>query len=368
MHAWLIAALVVAWVLVAVLVGLLYVLVAQHGKVLIHLRELEQEYIAHLREGDDGPAGGDEPPPGLPVGVEAPPFELPDLAGAERRLEDYRGSEIVVAFFSPYCGYCRQMSPRLGKLSKTGRRVVLITQGEVADNTALADEDSWRCDVVRDDDWRVYRDYAVIGTPSGYLVDADGRIASQLAIGADAVLGLLEAEPAGFPVAVGASGNGHEPGFERSAAAGMPLRDTSDSRLVRDGLKAGTIAPNFVLPGLDGETHSLVDYHGKQVLLVFSAPDCGPCDELAPALVELAERRPAGLEIVMVSRGGVDENRRKANENGYPFRVLLQRRWEISKEYGMFATPIGYLIGADGVIERDVAVGRDAILSLAEPV
>jgi peroxiredoxin len=363
MHAWLIAALVVAWLLVAVLVGLLYLLVVQHGKVLIHLRELEQEYIAHLRKDDEGPAEGDESLPGLSVGVEAPPFALPDLAGDERRLEDYRGSEIVVAFFSPHCGYCRQMSPRLGKLNHKGRRVVLVTQGEVADNAALAEEDSWRCDVVRDDEWKVFREYAVVGTPAGYLVDAEGRIGSRLAIGADAVLALLKAEPAVAPAALEGSGNGHA----NDAAIGR-LRDTSESRLVRDGLKAGTMAPNFVLPGLDGGTHSLVDYHGKRLLLVFSTPDCAPCDALAPELVALHERRLDGLEIVMITRGGVDENRRKADSHSYPFPVLLQRSWEISKEYGMFATPIGYLIGADGVIERDVAVGRDAILSLVQPV
>jgi peroxiredoxin len=364
MHAWLIAALVAAWVLVAVLVGLLYVLVVQHGKVLIHLRELEREYIEHLRASEEGPAAEEQPPPGLAVGVEAPAFELPDLDGVEHTLEDYRGSAIVVAFFSPHCGYCRQMSPRLGKLSRKGRRVLLVTQGEVGDNQPLAEQDSWRCDVVRDDDWRVFREYAVIGTPSGYLVDAEGRIASQLAVGADAVLDLLKAEPASAAVAVPASGNGHEPGL---AATGMRLRDTNESRLVRDGLKAGTIAPNFVLPGLDGSMHSLSDYHGKQVLLVFSAPDCGPCDALAPELVQLHERRPDELEIVMISRGDVEENRRKAEAFRYPFPVALQRSWEVSKEYGMFATPIGYLIGSDGVIERDVAVGKDAILALVDP-
>lgn len=215
-----IAALVVAWVLVAVLAGLLYVLVLQHGKVLIHLRELESDYIEHLRGGEEGSGAREEPSPGLPVGVEAPAFALPDLAGAEHRLEDYAGEEIVLAFFSPHCGYCRQMSPRLGKLAEKGRRVVLISQGEVADNAALAEEDSWRCDVIRDDDWRVFRDYAVIGTPSGYLVDAEGRIASQLAVGADAVLELLKAKPERVPVAVAASGNGHEPAQAGPAATG----------------------------------------------------------------------------------------------------------------------------------------------------
>jgi hypothetical protein len=46
--------------------------------------------------------------------------------------------------------------------------------------------------------------------------------------------------------------------------------------------------------------------------------------------------------------------------------IVLQRRWEISKWYGMFATPIAYLIGKDGTLAQDVAVGGEAILRLAE--
>jgi hypothetical protein len=45
--------------------------------------------------------------------------------------------------------------------------------------------------------------------------------------------------------------------------------------------------------------------------------------------------------------------------------VVLQQRWEISRDYGMFATPIAYLIDEQGVIAANVAVGTDAILVLA---
>jgi hypothetical protein len=45
--------------------------------------------------------------------------------------------------------------------------------------------------------------------------------------------------------------------------------------------------------------------------------------------------------------------------------VLLQdRKWKVSKEYGTLATPVAFLIGEDGVIARDPAVGRDPILAL----
>jgi hypothetical protein len=44
---------------------------------------------------------------------------------------------------------------------------------------------------------------------------------------------------------------------------------------------------------------------------------------------------------------------------------VLQDKWKLSKEYGIFATPVAFLIAENGVIARDVAVGKEAILALA---
>jgi len=143
-------------------------------------------------------------------------------------------------------------------------------------------------------------------------------------------------------------------------------RDVSQSRLPRDGLAVGTIAPAFALEDLQGKSRSLLDYRGKRVLLVFSDVTCGPCEQLAPELVKLYEQRPDDFEIVMISRGEIEENKRKAKAFGYSFPVLLQNGWEVSKDYAMFATPIGYLIDADGIIVKDVAMGNEAILALAD--
>jgi peroxiredoxin len=102
------------------------------------------------------------------------------------------------------------------------------------------------------------------------------------------------------------------------------------------------------------------------VLLVFSDPHCGPCEELLPHLARLhREHRDNGLAVVMVGRGKVEENRHKAEAHGLEFPVVLQKKWEISREYGIFATPVAFLIGEDGVIARDVAQGTDQILALA---
>jgi len=44
--------------------------------------------------------------------------------------------------------------------------------------------------------------------------------------------------------------------------------------------------------------------------------------------------------------------------------LLQDRKWKVSKEYEILATPVAFLIGEDGAITRDAAVGRDAILAL----
>jgi len=143
-------------------------------------------------------------------------------------------------------------------------------------------------------------------------------------------------------------------------------RSLGRSRIKRDGLKAGTSAPSFCLPRLDGRGDlSLEELRGRRVLLVFSDPQCEPCNQLAPRLEELHREIPE-VAILMISRRDVAENRSKVKEHSLTFPVVLQVHWEISRSYGMFATPIAYLIDEAGVIVQDAAVGVEPILRLME--
>ena len=380
MHAWLIAALVVSWVLVGALAFALFVLIKQHGELIMYQHDLDHrlemssffEGKRAEREGSS-PAGAEEN--GLPVGTPAPEFALEDLEGTEKSLESYRGKPFVVAFFSDTCGYCLRMAPEIGR-TKGDRPLVLISHGDKEKHLELAAENKWKTDVLIEPEYDVMMAYQVLGTPSGYLVDGEGRIASTMAVGADAVMGLLDARPLEPEVSEGegdGSGNGHVHGMELAAGNGseavatgtaLKTRDVEESNIVRDGLPAGTEAPNFVLPDLDGNAHALVDYRGKRVLLVFSDVTCGPCEAMSPDLVKLAEKKGDKLQVLMISRGDEDANRQKAQAFGYPFPVLRQKNWEISKLYGMFATPIAFLIDENGVIEKDVAAGPEPILNL----
>jgi peroxiredoxin len=142
-------------------------------------------------------------------------------------------------------------------------------------------------------------------------------------------------------------------------------RSLAESRIERDGIKPGTLAPEFSLPSALQGTISLEDYRGRPVLLVFSDPQCGPCEELAPSLVRLAAEH-SGLQVLMVSRGDVEANRAKAL--AFPFPVALQDGWQLSREYGIFATPVAFLIDEAGFVTRPVAIGFQPILALAATV
>jgi peroxiredoxin len=121
------------------------------------------------------------------------------------------------------------------------------------------------------------------------------------------------------------------------------------------------------LPRLDGGELSLADLRGGPVLLVFSDPNCGPCDELAPGLQQIHLQRP-DLQVLMVSRRHAEATLAKAEKLGLDFPIVMQKQWEISKEYAKFATPIAYLIDEQGILLSDVAVGVGPILALVDVV
>ena len=140
-------------------------------------------------------------------------------------------------------------------------------------------------------------------------------------------------------------------------------RSLAESQINRSGLSDGTPAPNFNLPSLDGKNVSLRQFLGRRVLLVFSDPSCGPCNSLSPRLERLSRRTP-DIQIVMVSRGDIAVNMAKAAQHDLTFPVVLQRRWEVSRHFEMFATPIAYYIDQQGIIRGNIAVGPEQILRL----
>ena len=131
------------------------------------------------------------------------------------------------------------------------------------------------------------------------------------------------------------------------------------------GLPVGTAAPTLRLQGLYGETLTLeaLRARGKPVMLLFTDPNCGPCNALLPEIGRWQQEHAEKLTISLISRGTAEENHTKSSEHGLTD-VLLQEDWEISEAYKVEGTPSAVLVRSDGTIGSPVAAGPEAIQSL----
>jgi peroxiredoxin len=401
------------FILVSLWIGF-YQVFKQQGRILLRLEQLELNSPtaqARLEK-----SGEQAEPAGLPLQSDFPAFSFPDLTGRAVALEDFRSRRVLLVNWDFECGFCDSIAPQLARLEagfeKHKVQLLLLAHGEAPANREGAAEHGLKCPILLMKGREDAGPFQHEGTPVAYLLDEEGRVAAPVARGADRVLALALELAGPQPEASGAAGSAPQrsglPGGPPLAETSQPHRLSLPRFLVKheiglgdlikrltsalgikpcvgcerraallnrwlvfsgiggSGLKAGTPAPVFHLPDLQGRMVSLQEYRGRRVLLLFSDPQCGPCDELAPHLVRLhREGVNNGLSVVVVGRGSAEENRRKAEQHGMQFPVLVQdKKWKVSKEYEILATPAAFLIGEDGVIARDPAVGRDPILAL----
>jgi peroxiredoxin len=128
------------------------------------------------------------------VGEEAPEVKLPDLEGHTVELADFRGEQTLVLFWNTGCGFCQQMLPDLKEWESQAPegvpRLLVVSAG--------SEEANWEMGltspVLVDQNFATGRAFGASGTPSAVLVDAEGKVASGVAVGAPAVLELVGAD------------------------------------------------------------------------------------------------------------------------------------------------------------------------------
>jgi thiol-disulfide isomerase/thioredoxin len=100
------------------------------------------------------------------------------------------GSETLVLFWNPGCGFCQQMLPDLKEGEENppegAPKLLVVSAGTQESNKAMSLSSS----VMLDQGFEAGRAFGARGTPSAILVDAKGKIASEVAVGAPGVLKL----------------------------------------------------------------------------------------------------------------------------------------------------------------------------------
>jgi len=134
---------------------------------------------------------------------------------------------------------------------------------------------------------------------------------------------------------------------------------------IQPGLAIGALAPPFQLPNLSAKKVTLDNLRakGKPVFLVFSDPDCDPCDAMLPDLTRWQREQANKLTIALVSRGNAEANRAKAVAHGLKT-VLLQNDREVAEQYQCPGTPGAVIVSSDGRIGSHLAMGAEAIREL----
>jgi peroxiredoxin/uncharacterized membrane protein YphA (DoxX/SURF4 family) len=124
------------------------------------------------------------------VGQDAPAVTLPDLDGKDFSLEQFRGKDTLLLFWNPGCGFCQRMLSDLkaweNNAPNGSPKLLIVSTGTPEANKAMGLHST----TVLDQGFTTGRAFGASGTPSAVLVDARGKIASEVGVGAPAVLAL----------------------------------------------------------------------------------------------------------------------------------------------------------------------------------
>jgi peroxiredoxin/uncharacterized membrane protein YphA (DoxX/SURF4 family) len=131
------------------------------------------------------------------IGEPAPEVKLADLEGTTVELKDFRGQQTLVLFWNPGCGFCQQMLSDLREWEdnppEEAPKLLVVSAGTQEANR----EQGLSSTVVLDQNFATGGAFGASGTPSAVLVDAQGKVASAIAVGAPAVLELAGARRTG---------------------------------------------------------------------------------------------------------------------------------------------------------------------------
>jgi peroxiredoxin len=120
-------------------------------------------------------------------------------------------------------------------------------------------------------------------------------------------------------------------------------------------LPAGTKAPDFSLPALDGSRFSLQDaLKSGPVLMAFFKVSCPVCQYTFPFLERIYKGHgDKKLTIVGISQNDQRDTAAFMKEYGATFGTLLDdpNGYAVSNAYGLTNVPTLFLIGQDGEIE-----------------
>ena len=117
-------------------------------------------------------------------------------------------------------------------------------------------------------------------------------------------------------------------------------------------LALGDPAPPFELPGVDGRTHSLAEYDGKPVAVVFSWCHCPYVVAWEDRLNDIARDYAGRAGLVAVNSNhylgdSLDDMKVRSADKGFVFPFLRDESQEVARAYAAARTPEVFLFDGE---------------------
>ena len=117
---------------------------------------------------------------GLEAGQPAPTFSAQDLNGNPISLEAYNGKPVMLTFWSPDCGACREELPALQMIADDPNAdvtlITVVSKLPAAEVQQFVTEAWLTFPVIVDEAGQIAHDYEIVGVPVSYFINPDGRI------------------------------------------------------------------------------------------------------------------------------------------------------------------------------------------------
>ncbi len=310
------------------------------------MRRIEILELTSFEGGETKREDVSQPKEGLIIGTPVPNFELPDINGKQISPDILLSSQkpVLLLFVSPNCSPCAALLPEIetwqtelkGKLN-----FVFISSGKVKDNLDKFAGTSLK-QILLQKDKEISELFGAQWTPTAVLINADGNIASRLAVGDDAIRKMVEsikAEIDRSKLLLIAPSNGN--GSEKSLV--------------------GADLPEFVLPDLSSKNISSEDLRGRKTLITFWSTTCGYCDKMLEDLRDWDKTKGVDEPDLLLLSEGEAEKHQSMEINST---ILLDKEREVSNKFGMEGTPSAFLVNEEGRVVSEIAVGAEQIWTL----
>lgn len=132
------------------------------------------------------------------------------------------------------------------------------------------------------------------------------------------------------------------------------------------GIDVNSVAPDFELTTLTGETVKLSDYKGKTVMLNFWASWCPPCRVEMPHMETYYQqyKDEENIEILAVNmttleRGSQEKVGEFVNKHNLTFPILMDEAGDVMNLYKVMVYPTTYIVNSEGIITDKVMIPLD---------